>query len=143
MNIQTVQIGDLILYVREVPSGGAHAEPTTIGEVTHLGDILDNGYVRSFVCKDRLGAINPNSLEWDLPNRWAALPPPEQWPRELQSYVATLPKDIRLRVTIARGTGGHLRIIDRKTLQEAWVKRKMVESLAFLYGIDHLMGEDS
>ena len=136
MNIQTVQIGDLILYVQEVPSGGAHAEPTIIGEVTHLGDILDNGYVKSFVCKGRLKPVNPNALKWDHPNRWAALPPPEQWPRELQSYVATLPDDIRDRVTVARGTGGHLLIIDRATLRKAWIKRTMIESLEFLYEPD-------
>jgi len=127
MNNQSVHIGDLIMCVMD----GA-VEPQILGEVTHLGNVLDNGHVQSFVVKGHLEPITP--AKWPGVNRWVAIPRPEQWPEEVRKYVQTFPKKIRQRVSIARVLcGTYFQIIDRETLKPAWIKTTMIESVGFHY----------
>ncbi len=130
MNTQNVQIGDLILRVAVGPKGEVgHVQE--IGDVSHLGVIRDDGYVKTFIVR---GAEIYSSVgEHGNPNRWAAIPPKKQWPQAMLDYIKTFPAAIQQRILVARSNSGRLHLIDRETLLIAWIKMSMIEEASFDY----------
>ncbi len=130
MNTQSVQIGDLILRVL-VENSGVSGKVQNMGRVSHLGVILDNGDVKSFMARGM--EIYPGVDKYEPPNRWAAVPLSEQWPEALLEYIKTFPEAIRERVIVARGSGGNLKLVDRETLRSSWIKFVMIKEASFAY----------
>ncbi len=77
--------------------------------------------------------ITPAAKDYSLPNRWAAIPPRNQWPDALIKYIRTFPESIRERIWIARRGSGDLELIDRLTLKRAYIKMATIENADLSY----------